>query len=571
MRILILLFCVLTFGVQIVSAQSLERAKTLYKEREYQSAGEEIKKFLTANQESEGLLLAGDIYLAMEYPDTALQYFLKAEKKEGDKPEILRRIGKSYSLLGQHPLAISYSLKAVKKKDKDALNQLAYGEALIAADSLDKAELVITNARELDNNLAEAYLALGNLYFAQNIWELARINYSEAITKNESFSEARMNLAISYYKLANAEPVGSELADEYFNRSLREWNTLSKLDSNNARAFFEQGKIFYFAQQYANAAKSLLRFIKLRPNAPNTSLGRWWLAQSYMSGGLFTEAIAELKIVSKTLDSVTSKSTLMLAKAGIYSKDYEVCANAYKALKSDASYTFEAKDWEYYGIASISTNDTATSIDAFKNSLELDPTNCLLSYRFGNLLRSRGQYQEAIDIFKLRLANCTDSLNSQAAMLAGVSFFSMADSKEKKNFIDSSIAYYQIAISLDKSNTFAYNQMGNAFKELNQFQKAKEMYRLAVTNDTDDKKLQSVQAYLNICNVCLGDKAYKELTGEAKSLIALAPNNEFGYLYLALSYHGTGDKDSACKAYKEVLKRNPKNGTASQNLKSLGC
>lgn len=571
MRILILLFCVLTFSVQHLSAQSLERAKTLYKEREYQSAGEEIKKFLATNQETEGLLLAGDIYLAMEYPDTALQYYTKAEKKDGDKPEILRRIGKSYSMLGQHQTAITYMLKAVKKKDKDALNQLAYGEALIAADSLDKAELVITNAKELDNNLAEAYLALGNLYFAQNIWELARMNYSDALTRNDGYSEARMNLAISYYKLANAEPVGSELADEYFNRSLREWNTLSKLDSNNARAFFEQGKIFYFAQQYANAAKSLLRFIKLRPNAPNTSLGRWWLAQSYMSAGLFNEAIPELKIVSQTLDSVKTKSTLMLAKACIFSKNYEACAFAYNSLSSDPTYTFEAKDWEYYGIASISTKDTATAITAFKNSLKADPKNCLLAYRFGTLLRSKAMYADAIEVFKSRLENCNDSLSSQASMLVGVSFFSMADSKEKANFIDSAISYYQRSISLDKSNAFSYNQMGNAYKELNQLPKAKEMYRLAIANETDAKKTQTIQGYLNICNICLSEKAYKELTTEAKNLLAIAPDNEFAHLYLALSYHGASDKDNACKAYKEVLKRNPKNGTASQNLKALGC
>jgi Tfp pilus assembly protein PilF len=571
MRILILLFCVLTFSVQHLSAQSLERAKTLYKEREYQAAGEEIKKFLATNQETEGLLLAGDIYLAMEYPDTALQFYTKAEKKDGDKPEILRRIGKSYSLLGQHQTAITYTLKAVKKKDKDALNQLAYGEALIAADSLDKAELVITNAKELDNNLAEAYLALGNLYFAQNIWELARMNYSDALAKNDGYSEARMNLAISYYKLANAEPVGSELADEYFNRSLREWNTLSKLDSNNARAFFEQGKIFYFAQQYANAAKALLRFIKLRPNAPNTSLGRWWLAQSYMSAGLFNEAIPELKIVSQTLDSVKTKSTLMLAKACIFSKNYEACAFAYNSLSVDPTYTFDAKDWEYYGIASISTKDTITAITAFRNSLKADPKNCLLAYRFGSLLRSKAMYADAIEVFKSRLENCNDSLSSQAAMLVGVSFFSMADSKEKVNFIDSAISYYQRSISLDKSNAFSYNQMGNAYKELNQLPKAKEMYRLAIANETDAKKTQTVQGYLNICNICLSEKAYKELTTEAKNLLAISPDNEFGHLYLALSYHGASDKENACKAYKEVLKRNPKNGTASQNLKSLGC
>lgn len=571
MRILILLFCVFTISVQQLAAQSMDRAKTLYKEREYQAAAEEIKKFLATNLETDALLLAGDIYLEMEYPDSALQYYTKAEKKDGDKPEILRRIGKSYSMLGQHQTAITYTLKAVKKKDKDALNQLAYGQALIAADSLDKAELVITNAKELDNSLAEAYLALGNLYFAQNIWELARINYNEAITKNEGYSEARMNLAISYYKLANAEPVGSELADEYFNRSLREWNTLSKLDSNNARAFFEQGKIFYFAKQYANAAKSLLRFIKLRPNAPNTSLGRWWLAQSYMAGKLYPEAIAELEIVSKSLDSVKVKSTLMLAQAGMFSKNYEVGVNAYRTLSSDASYDFTAKDWEFYGISAISTKDTNTAITAFKNSLKEDPKNCLLAYRFGTLLRSRGLYADAIETFKSRLDNCNDSLSSQAAMLVGVSFFTLADSKEKVNLIDSAIAYYQKSITLDKNNAFSYNQMGNAYKELNQLPKAKEMYKLAIANEIDPKKTQSIQGYLNICNICLSEKAYKEMTLEAKNLLAIAPDNEFAHLYLALSYHGASDKENACKAYKEVLKRNPKNATASQNLKSLGC
>ena len=69
MRILILLFCVFTISVQQLVAQSMDRAKTLYKEREYQAAAEEIKKFLATNLETDALLLAGDIYLEMEYPD----------------------------------------------------------------------------------------------------------------------------------------------------------------------------------------------------------------------------------------------------------------------------------------------------------------------------------------------------------------------------------------------------------------------------------------------------------------------------------------------------------------------
>ena len=54
-------------------------------------------------------------------------------------------------------------------------------------------------------------------------------------------------------------------------------------------------------------------------------------------------------------------------------------------------------------------------ITAFKNSLKEDPKNCLLAYRFGTLLRSRGLYADAIETFKSRLDNCNDSLSSQAA------------------------------------------------------------------------------------------------------------------------------------------------------------
>jgi cytochrome c-type biogenesis protein CcmH/NrfG len=43
------------------------------------------------------------------------------------------------------------------------------------------------------------------------------------------------------------------------------------------------------------------------------------------------------------------------------------------------------------------------------------------------------------------------------------------------------------------------------------------------------------------------------------------------HVYLGFAYQTQGDKDNACKAYAEALKRDPKNTASQKNKSALGC
>jgi tetratricopeptide (TPR) repeat protein len=554
-------------------AQSnFEKAKKFVAERDFLNA---YPYALPAVKDSpknvEVLLLAGDIYLEMEKPDSAVQFYVKAEDID-DKTLVLRKLGKGLARAGKYPEAVKIIKKAIKKDDKDAYNLLALADVYLKADSLKQAEMTIIAAKDINKKIPDGFVALGDLYYAQRVYELARMNYEEGLKLDENLTEARIKLATAYYKLANAEP-DKELSNELFGRSLKEWNTVTKADPKNATAFYEQGKIFFLADKYGEAAKSFYQYTLLRPEG---WMGLWYLAQSSFKIGQFDSAVKQLELVRTKIDTVRDQATLMIAESQFELKRYKESASNYASAKQAATVNpklkFELVDFERWGYAAILSGDTATAIQNFRIVTDGDNKKCNLMFRFGFLLRERKQYSEAIAMFhKLIAADCTDStskLNSiKARLFIGMSYFS--DNKP-----DSAIVALHEFIQLDPNNLYGRIMLANSFNALKQSDSAKkallEAFEVGKQN-TNTSKRDMENVLSELCRIYIEAKDYSNLLKISKQWLEINPESVNAYLYMAVAQQGNGDKDSACKSYREVLKRDKDNKAAKQNVKALGC
>lgn len=555
------------FPVNTVAQAAFERAKSLVEQRDFESAQTEIVAAIKQEPKNiEVLLMAGEIYSELEKLDVAVNYLKQAYELDKDNSRVVRSYSNALSSKGNHTLAIELMRKAVKNDKNDVYNQLTLGEVLLNADSTNAAELVITKAKEMNKKIPNGFLALGNLYFKQQVYMLANDNYESALKIDPNNLVARERLATSYYKMANKETADNALANELYSRSLQEWNTIAKQDPKNARAFFEQGKIYFYASKFRESAYNLSQYYRLRPDADNAPISRWFLAQSYDKLNQFDSAEPHLVFVIEKVDTVRTKANAMLAKGYFFTKKYKQSAEVYQRI-TDAQIKLDANETERYGYALFLSGDSLKGANIIRDAVTMDPTKCGTMNRLADLYRRMKRYDDAILMYQFRLKNCTDSMNPRIYALIGTSYFSA-------NKPDSAIAPLQEAIKLDSNLVFARNLLGESLNALKRTDEAKQVFVESITmikSNPSAYKTELDGAFSTYCRILNENKSYPELKKIAASWCELNPKSDIAYFWAGAACSQLNEKELACKNYTEAIKLNPNNENAKKYKKSLGC
>lgn len=209
--------------------------------------------------------------------------------------------------------AIEYFQQAVAADPKYAL---AYAELSLtysnfAGDSIfdpkelmSKAEAAVRTALELDENLAEAHIALASIKINTWDWTNAENEYRRAIQLNPNFSRAHGLYSVYLAIMERHEEAIVEM------KHARELDPLSLRIKNGL------GGIFYFARQFEQAIEVLKQTLEMDQNFIPA---HFTLGLAYMGKGMYTEAIAEFQEVIR-LDGDSSSRQIYLgtayAKAG---------------------------------------------------------------------------------------------------------------------------------------------------------------------------------------------------------------------------------------------------------------
>lgn len=550
----------------LFSQKSTDEFYRLIGEKNFEAAQQMIQQVSSEHPKDYKLQTAcGDVLYELEKFKEAVVYYSKAYEIEDDDQMVSRKYAMGLAEAGDINKALKIIKQTIKNNPKVVDNYLTASEIYIKADSLSEAEIQIDRAMGIDPKNPAIFVASGNFYFARRVYELARDNYEKAIMLDSTIVEAHLKLATSYYWLATRE-LDRDLGNELFTRSLKEWNIVSRLDSMNAKAFFEQGKIWFFAERYNEAVNPLSRYIKLRPTG--SSLGRWYLAQSLYNLGEWESAIPNLEQSALEIDSIKTTAKQYLADCYLATKNYEMANKTYQELASSMEFT--STDYRKYGQAAFFVKDTLNAIANFKKAIDMDKdNNCALMFSVGTLLSSMKDYEGSIQMLKLRLetAACQDSTNIKANYVIGTNY--LFSSKP-----DSAIIYLDKAISMDPKNIFAEIYLGDALIQLTKVKEGVEKYKNVLSKFEGDPSLNPngiIQAFAKLSNYYLDQKNYTELNKVAKRWTDTYPDNSFGFLYLAVSYQGQGDKENACRNYSKVLKLDPNNTTAKKNRELMGC
>ncbi len=564
MRLLVRIILLTVVNISALYSQNAaDNVRKLAGENELAKAAAFIPDAIRENKKDlDIILLCGDIYMELEQYEEAIDAFKMADDIDGGEPHIMRRLGTSLSCLGRHHAALEILHEAVDEDKDDPQNLLTLAQAFIKADSLGKAELNITRAREMDKSNPKAYIGLGDLYFAQGVYELARQNYVEALSLDEELLEAREKLATSYYWLGMREyDFNKELANELFARSLKEWTTVTEKDPKNARAFFQVGKIYFYSKKYKDAAMALHEFSMLRPNGV---LGRWFLAQSLYEIGKCDSAARHLIYCSEKIDSVRIKAKLLLARCYFENKAYPKAVEIFGSIKADTALGF--LDMQRYGNSAWLSGDTINAITINTETINTFPSkSCKLMDRFGRLLIYLKKYDESIAIFrkKIATAECSDSTNgAKNNYFIGLAFFQSGSP-------DSALAFLEKAVELDSNDLNSRLYLGDVFAALGDKDKAISEFTIVTKEGVADTAKYSnvlLNAFNKLSQLYYEMKKYNKVIETGKSWAKASPGVHFPFLWTAYAYFGLSDTEKACANLRKVIKIDPKNANARKYL-----
>ncbi len=576
----------------IFAQGNLQKAKELLAAKEYQSALPAAIAAVKDNpRDLPSLLLLGDVYDAIDQQDSALAYYQKAQEVDYWKPEVMRKVALGLSAVGKHGDALKKAEELTKTFPKDAESFLVLSQVYIAGNEspefvkakvenpLTKADAAVIKAQSI-NKSAASFVARGDLYFAQRVFELAQNNYEEALKLDPNLTESRAKLAESYFRIANNTGTTKEDNIKYVNLSLQEWDKVTKADTNNVKAFFSKGKIQFLAKKYAEAIPTLQRYLVLKPDG---SQGRWFLAQAGFSllenekKEYDTNLVSHLELSKKAIDTVADKVDLMIAKTLLYKRSFKPSADKFAEIKANKG--LQPADIELYARAAINAGDTATAVREYKDFFVKNPKSCKLMMSIGTALYTWRQYDDAIETFRKRLdpANCpADSLSARANYYIGAAYFS-------KNKLDSALPALQESVKLDPKALYARQQLATTFLEMKKPKEAKDEYLKIVElgkADTVKGKRDVVQALSTLCRISNTQKNFADLKKFALDWTAVDTDNTFGWFYAANASYQMQNNADACKYYQEALKRaraskNPNEqkmaGDLETQLEALGC
>jgi tetratricopeptide (TPR) repeat protein len=587
MKRITLLVTLIIFSIGSIYADSAKNiVKSNVESKDYFTAAKYLNQALKENPKDDDLfMLCGDVYFEVENYDSSLICYKKARELKGDKTYILRKIGKALSYLERHREAIEILREAVQEEKKEIANYLELGQALIRADSLAEATLVITRAKDMDKNNPEAYVALGDLYFKQQVYELARKNYEDAISRDENLLSARIN----YARVLNIQAYvvdDLELRQDYIKMALTEWDKISKKDPKYVRAYLEKAKILYFSKEYQRAIKELLSYSNL---TKLDMFSMWYLADSYYQLNACDSAIANMNVFSTELSSLkASKPNAVDSIKKRYRFDLDSLdqlanfhrANCYYRTKEYGKSVAEfdklaamnipisSGDMQIYASSCILNGDTAKSYQVYHKLFDNDKSDCSLMYKVGQLARIAKNIDESNYFFNLYLQHCNDSLKSKVLFYLGYNAFNSGKAAE-------ALPYIQQSEQLNPTDLLTIIYLADVYSSLDSVDLSKQKFIDAITLGVKDSsatgKQITNQAFQKYCGMLAKTKDYKALQKASKDWIDYSPDLSNAYLFHAISFHGQGDKNNACTYYRKALQLDPTNEKIKEQIKGLEC
>ncbi|MFZ9688067.1 MAG: tetratricopeptide repeat protein, partial [Chitinophagaceae bacterium] len=146
------------FGNSLFAQGIVDQFKKAVEDKEFVEALRLTPEIVNQNRKDNSILMmAADVYMEMELPDSAVSVLAIAMDNDDDSPVLNREYALALSKANKSSMALSVMNALLKKKkmDKDPENYVTLSNIYLATDSVLQAEYNLLVARELDDKNAQ--------------------------------------------------------------------------------------------------------------------------------------------------------------------------------------------------------------------------------------------------------------------------------------------------------------------------------------------------------------------------------------------------------------------------------
>ncbi len=560
----------------LFAQDDLTKARTAFNNKEYDAAIPLLQQYLTNNARNveanfllgESYRIKGDLQKAQEQLDRTLDF-------DDEYEPALASIIRVYGALKQWDKAQKSYNEAAKYHKKGIAAPLAFAQAYLDADSVDKASIYFSKVKEVDDKNADAYIGLSEVYARQNVIVLAVDNLRTA-------TQLRPNDPSLWYRLATTILKNRVLNADQIREVIAALQKSIDLDPTNAKAVLDAANIFYRIKYWREAAEFFKKYNDMVPD--NAEAWEKYAISAY-NAKAYPDAIPGLEKAIK-LNPMSFELKPMLAHCYYLTSEYKKSIDLYKSLPADSL----GKDEVYrMGYSYFKLKDTLNAIKFLETTLSMDQDYMDAVGTLAAIYVSQKKYDLAVTQYERILAKDPDNIT--ALFYQGFSCYIL----ERYECAKTS---YKRLLALRPGMMQGHQILGQIYSLQDSIEQGRvygnNLIALADSAATADKKdakkvaqhnAMSISGYRLLASFDWKEKKVKDAIDKLEKAVGYEKEkkDENLHLFLAQMYAvQSGDKEllaseakayreKACKEYALVLKLNPKNAAAKKESAQMNC
>jgi len=385
-----------------------------------------------------GYYVVAGLFNKVNLTDSSVYYLKMGIGKNAADPSLYRALGNDYFELGDTLKAESAYQKALSTDSLDISNYITLSEFYnnLGAKGVGQAFKYAQKAIQLDTASSAAYSSLADIYYEQETYDKAILNYQRAITLGPNNADLFNNLGNTYFY---QQDVGHAIIN---------YQKAIELDTTFAIAYNNLGACFYIKKEFAKAIVDYQKAVALDSTYSN----------AYKNlGNIYTS----LKQYDKAI--INYKKAISLDKGNALL--YNALGNVYYFINSyDTAIVYHKKAVELAPTDARSYNDLGSDYDQlnkpdmaaiyYQKSIEADSSHALPYLNLGDIYLNKKAYDKALVYYQTALKR------NPASPLVYTKIANVY--REVKDY-GKEIYYYDKAISLDSTINYHFQDIGFAY------------------------------------------------------------------------------------------------------------
>lgn len=545
MKIFIYLFlCVLFFFPHTNTFAQTKEAELLLKQKQYRKALELVRPELASRATKEILNIAARACLGLHKADSAYD-FAQRSMEEKESPEALLLLTRSARESNHIDVALPTAHKLVKVDSKNSVAMAEAGATAVLADSLYLATRWLIAARELNPNEPTVHEYLGDVYFKQTVYELAKGEYLDALRLDSLNIDPRWKLARVAIK------------QKQVNEALNEYRKIYQIDSTEIEALLEIANLYYANAMYTSAAPFYLKYIQ---KSPENVKARILAARTLAALKQYNQVIEILKPVEK--DQQQNVDLLRSISEAYYKMGQSENASAYYE-KVVATGKGTSEDYQQLGTSYAREKKYSEATASLLKAIELDSLNGEAHFELGSVYYKNGDFETALKYYRVR--SSLDTSNYSVMLNIGYAEYQL------KRY-DSAVTSFSRVAQLKPDLMQAYLWLGRCFAIKDTLEAEEVSYQRVLdltAQDTVKYGQERGEAYRSLGYIKAKQNNYTAALELLKLSIKADDKVAATYVLLGQVFAQLGKKKEAIDAFKKALKLDPKNIDAKKGIQIL--